>query len=139
MTRTIKTYSELVRLPTFKQRYEYLKLGGLVGEATFGSRRYLNQALYTSDAWRHIRDEVILRDDGCDLGVPGMDIGGRIYIHHMNPITYEDIEKRRDWVMDPENLICVSMRTHEAIHYGDERLLMEALPADRRPGDTRLW
>lgn len=134
-----KTYSHLITLPTFMERFEYLKLGGVVGEATFGSRRYLNQALYTSDAWRHIRDEVILRDQACDLGVDGYDIGGRIYIHHLNPITREDIEKRRSWIMDPENLVCVSMRTHEAIHYGDARLLTEAQPAKRSPGDTRLW
>lgn len=135
----MKTYSELSKLKTFMERFEYLKLGGRIGETTFGSKRYLNQVFYRSDEWKHIRDEVIIRDDGCDLGVPGMDIGGRIYIHHLNPITLEDIYKRRPWIMDPDNLICVSMRTHEAIHYGDARLLMEAFPAERSPGDTRLW
>lgn len=139
MTNTIKTYSELIKLPTFMERFEYLKLGGAVGEATFGSKRYLNQVFYRSDAWKKIRNDVIIRDDGCDLGVPGFDIGGRIYIHHLNPITLEDIDRRRPWLMDPENLICVSMRTHEAIHYGDARLLQEGMMAERKPGDTRLW
>lgn len=134
-----KTYSELIRIPTFKERYEYLKIGGSVGESTFGSKRYLNQVLYTSDAWRSLRDDIIVRDDGCDLGVPGYGIGGMIYIHHLNPITIDDIERRRPWVMDPENLICVSRKTHEAIHYGDERLLMESFPVDRHRGDTNLW
>lgn len=139
MMKSIKTYSELITLPTFEERFEYLKLGGIVGKATFGSRRYLNQVFYTSDAWRHARDSVIIRDNGCDLGVPGMDIGGRIYIHHLNPITQEDIEKRRQSITDPENLICVSMRTHEAIHFGDAKLLMQNFPVERRPGDTKLW
>lgn len=136
---TTKTYSHLITLPTFMERFKYLALGGAVGASTFGSRRYLNQVFYTSDAWRHVRDDVIIRDNACDLGVDGMDIGGQIYIHHLNPITMEDIERRRSWILDPENLICVSRRTHEAIHYGDERLLFESLPASRAPGDTRLW
>lgn len=139
MVKTTKTYSELVRLPSFTERFEYLKLGGKVGEETFGSRRYLNQLFYTSPEWRKIRDEVIIRDNGCDLGIEGYDIGGRIYIHHLNPITADDIVKRRKCVMDPENLICVGRRTHEAIHYGDARLLWESIPANRGPGDTRLW
>lgn len=135
----IKTYSHLITLPTFMERFEYLAIGGRVGEATFGSKRYLNQALYTSDEWKHIRDKAIIRDDGCDLGVPGMDIGGRIYIHHLNPITLEDIERRRPWIFDLDNLVCVSQRTHEAIHYGDARLLIFNQSTERSPGDTRLW
>lgn len=136
---TTKSYSKLITLPTFMERFEYLALNGRVGEMTFGSKRYLNQVFYTSDAWRSIRDKVILRDDGCDLGIPGRDIGGRIYIHHINPITLEDIENRRQCVLDPDNLICVSLRTHEAIHYQDPRLLTDDRPKLRAPGDTRLW
>lgn len=135
----IKSYSGLITLPTFMERFEYLALNGRVGEMTFGSKRYLNQVFYTSDVWRSARDKVILRDDGCDLGVPGRDIGGRIYIHHINPITLEDIEKRHACVLDPENLICVSLRTHEAIHYQDPRLLADDRPKPRSPGDTKLW
>jgi len=139
MTSSIKTYSELIRIPTFIERFEYLKIGGAVGKETFGSKRYLNQVFYTSDVWKQIRNDIIIRDDGCDLGVPGFDIGGIIYIHHLNPITLEDIDRRRPWLTDPENLICVSRKTHEAIHYGDERLLQDYMMADRKPGDTRLW
>ena len=134
-----KRYSELIKIPTFMDRFEYAKIGGKVGESTFGSRRYLNQMLYTSDEWRSIRNDVIVRDLGCDLGMEGYDIGGMIYIHHLNPITADDILRRRPWVLDPENLICVSRRTHEAIHYGDERLLMANFPAERIAGDTKLW
>ena len=121
------------------ERYEYLKIGGYVGEATFGSRRYLNQILYQSPEWRTVRDEIIVRDDGCDLGIPEMDIGGWIYVHHINPITMEDIKRRRDIVLDPENLICTCRKTHEAIHYGDERLLLRDRLTERKPGDTILW
>lgn len=134
-----KTYSHLITLPTFIERFEYLKIGGYVGEITFGSKRYLNQVLYTSDFWRKRRDKIIIRDDGCDLAFPGMDIGGLIYIHHINPITIDDIKQRNPIVFDPENLICVSRRTHEAIHYGDARLLLDNRPAERTPGDTKLW
>lgn len=133
-----KTYSEMARLRTFMERFEYLKLNGAVGVETFGSRRYLNQVFYTSSEWRKVRDQVIIRDDGCDLGVPGIDIPGHIYIHHIVPITAEDIEMRRSWIFDPEFLVCVSFRTHEAIHYGDANLLIHA-PAERSAGDTRLW
>lgn len=135
----IKSYSELITFPTFMERFEYLALNGKVGEMTFGSRRYLNQVFYTSDAWRSVRDKVIIRDNACDLGIPDRDIGGLIYIHHINPITLEDIEKRRLCALDPENLICVSRRTHEAIHYRDPRLLIDDRPKERAPGDTKLW
>lgn len=135
----IKTYSRLITFPSFMERFEYLAIGGRVGASTFGSRRYLNQVLYTSDAWRSLRRDIIVRDEANDLGIPGMDIPGLIYIHHLNPITIEDIERRRDCVLDPENLICVSRRTHEAIHYGDAKLLLDNRPANRSPGDTRLW
>lgn len=134
-----RSYSELSKLSTFLERFEYLKLGGVVGEETFGSKRYLNQAFYTSKEWRRARDLVILRDNGCDMGVEGADIHGKIYIHHMNPITYEDIVRRRDSVLDPGNLICVSMETHEAIHYGDAHLLPCITLQIRMPNDTCLW
>ena len=134
-----RTYSYLITLPTFIERFEYLLIGGKVGEETFGSRRYLNQVLYTSDAWKKVRNDVILRDNGFDLGVEGMDIVGRIYIHHLNPITLDDIKERHPWVFDLDNLICTSRNTHEAIHYGDAKLLSEGLTFKRSPGDTCLW
>lgn len=137
--KTFKSYSELIKLPTFMERFEYLKIGGKIGEATFGSKRYLNQVLYTSNAWRSLRDDIIVRDDGNDLGVDGYDIGGLIYIHHLNPITIEDIKNRRPLVLDPENLICVSRKTHEAIHFGDASLLPDNFAVERFPRDTCLW
>lgn len=139
MVSMIKSYTELIRIPEFLDRFEYLKIGGYVGEATFGSKRYLNQTLYQSAEWRKVRDKVIIRDDGCDLAHPDYSIGGKVYIHHINPITQDDIEKRRSWVLDPENLICVSHRTHEAIHFGDAELLKRSQLIERRPGDTILW
>ncbi len=137
--RMIKTYSHLLTLSSFMERFEYLAIGGRVGASTFGSRRYLNQVLYTSDTWRKLRNDIIVRDEANDLGVQGMDIPGLIYIHHLNPITIKDIERRRDCVLDPENLICVSRKTHEAIHYGDAKLLPDNRLTERVPGDTRLW
>jgi len=134
----IKSYRELRRIKTFEERYEYLRLVGSVGKETFGFDRYLNQMLYRSRRWSNIRNEVIIRDEACDLGVPGYDIISRIVIHHMNPITLEDIEEARDEVFDPEYLICTTHRTHMAIHYGDESLLYK-LPPERRPGDTIPW
>lgn len=134
----IRTYTELSRLKTFKERYEYLKLSGRVGETTFGSDRYLNQMLYTSDRWRKARDKVIIRDNGCDLGVEGYEIYDKITVHHINPITIEDIEENRDWIYDPEFLVSTSSITHKAIHYGDENLLPQT-PIERRPGDTCPW
>lgn len=137
MTR-IRTYSELRRLNTFKERYDYLRLGGEVGTSTFGFDRWVNQAFYGSQQWRHIRNHVIDRDKGCDLGFEGHDIFEKIIIHHMNPMTVEDIESGSDDILDPEFLISVSHRTHNAIHYGDERMLPQPL-VERRPGDTTLW
>ena len=134
----IKTYKELSRLPTFEERFNYLKLGGSVGRATFGFDRYLNQSLYQSREWKKIRNDVIVRDGGCDLGIPGREIFIRTLIHHINPITVEDIEDANDCVFDINNLICTSYDTHNAIHFGDESLLIQ-LSKERRKGDTTLW
>lgn len=138
MSQMIRTYSELSRLKTFDERFEYLKLDGKVAKPTFGFERYLNQLFYTSGPWREARDKVIIRDNGCDLGLDGYEIFGRIYVHHMNPITAEDIRLRRPWILDPEFLICVSWDTHQAITFGDKNLLVK-LMVERRPGDTKLW
>lgn len=134
----IRCYKELRRLPTFERRYEYLKLSGIVGETTFGFDRYLNQLLYTSKRWRKTRDEIIIRDKACDLGMEDYEINNLILIHHMNPLTIEDIELDRDIIYDPEFLICSSKRTHNAIHYGDKSLLPK-LPIERKPNDTCPW
>lgn len=134
----IKTYSELIKLPTFEERYRYLRLSGRVGEDTFGFDRYINQNFYRSGAWRRIRDEVIVRDNGCDLGVEDRIIQGKILIHHMNPITDRDILDLTDILLDPEYLICVSHNTHNAIHYGDEGLLIPN-PIARTKNDTCPW
>lgn len=134
----IRTYRELRRLPTFEERFDYLDLRGQVGETTFGSNRWANQRFYRSLEWRHVRDIVILRDGGCDLGIPGYEIHGRLMIHHMNPITMEDLAHGTDLVLDPEYLITASHRTHNAIHYGDDSLLPRPV-VERRPGDTKLW
>ena len=134
----IKTYSELILLRTFIERYNYLKLTGQVGVGTFGYDRYLNQILYNSKKWRRLRDDIIIRDHGCDLGVEGYDIYGRIYVHHMNPISLEDIEMRNPIIFDPSLLICTSLRTHNAMHYGDDSLLPE-LPIKRERFDTCPW
>lgn len=125
MSEIIRTYSELSKLPTFRERYEYLRLQGVVGEETFGFDRYMNQFFYRSPEWRRIRDLVITRDDGCDLGIPGRDIFDRIIIHHMNPISPRDIRGRSDFLLNPEYLIATTHRTHQAIHYGDEGLLVQ--------------
>lgn len=139
----VRTYSELITLPTFIERYRYLRLGGRVGEETFGFDRYLNQLFYKSDEWLAVRDYVILRDTGnndyCqDLGVQGRDIRGRIIIHHMNPITKDDILRRTDLLLNPEYLICTIKNTHDAIHYGDESLLIKD-PVERSRNDTCPW
>lgn len=134
----IKTYSELIALPTFEDRFEYLQLKGIVGQETFGFDRYLNQILYNSKEWKHLRNEIIVRDNGCDLALEGFEIHGRILIHHINPITIDDVIKRREMVFDPENLICVTHNTHNAIHYGDKSLLITG-PIERRANDTCPW
>lgn len=138
MTMTTKCYSELSKLTTFEERYAYLRLNGSVGEETFGFDRYLNQVFYRSKEWKRVRDLVIIRDNGCDLGVPGYEIHGRILIHHLNPISVEDIELRTRALLDPEYLICTTHNTHNAIHYGDEGLLIRA-PVQRTKHDTCPW
>lgn len=134
----LRTYSELIRLQTFEERFEYAKLGGIIGESTFGFDRYLNQALYTSPEWRSLRHRIIVRDNGCDLGIDGMDIGKYIVVHHLNPITIEDLDDRNTDILNPEYLICVSRDTHNAIHFGDANLLSKA-PIERKPNDTCPW
>lgn len=134
----LRCYRELIRLKTFDERFEYLKLKGIVGEATFGYDRYLNQLLYTSGEWRRIRRDIILRDNGCDLAVKGYDIPDIIIVHHMNPISVEDLIDFSEDVINPEYLICVSHDTHNAIHYGDKGLLTRE-PIERKPGDTCPW
>ena len=135
---SIRTYSELITIPTFEERYKYLKLDGIVGEETFGFDRYLNQIFYKSKEWRSIRDYVITRDNGCDLGVEGHEIFGKILIHHMNPISKNDILERSDLLLNPEYLICTIKNTHDAIHYGDENLLI-ITPPERTKNDTCPW
>lgn len=134
----MRTYSELIRIPTFEERFKYLQLHGRVGEDTFGFDRYLNQMFYQSREWHDIKREVILRDEGCDLAIRGREIQSRLFIHHMNPITQQDIIDRSDFLLNPEYLICVSKQTHDAIHYGDERsIIRDYVP--RRPNDTIPW
>lgn len=134
----IKTYSELVKLKTFDERFNYLKLDGVIGETTFGFDRFLNQRFYKSKQWLRIRDHVIVRDDGCDLGISDRLIGNRILVHHINPITVDDIVNLRDIAIDPEFLISISINTHNAVHYGDEMILLKD-HIERKPNDTKLW
>lgn len=136
--KTIRTYSELITLPTFEERFEYLKLEGIVGKDTFGFDRYINQAFYRSKEWKQIRDFVIVRDNGCDLGVEDRTIYGKILIHHMNPITVKDIQASSDYLMNPEYLISTTHNTHNAIHYGNQSLLQK-LPIERTPYDMCPW
>lgn len=138
MAMSIKTYSKLIQLSTFEERYEYLRLGGTVGVKTFGYDRYLNQALYNSPEWKRFRREIIIRDNGCDLAFNGYEIHGLILIHHINPITIEDIVNRAYKVFDPENVISTSHNTHNAIHYGDSSLL-RSIPVERSEYDTCPW
>ena len=138
MGKTIRTYSELMRLPTFLERFRYLSLKGVVAQETFGFDRYLNQAFYASKEWKQIRNQIILRDNGCDLGVDGYPICGKAIIHHLNPVTVDDIVKQSEFLLNPEYLICTTHQTHNAIHYGDENLL-PSLPVERSKNDTCPW
>lgn len=133
-----RTYSELMKLEAFIERYRYLRIGGAIGEETFGFDRYLNQVLYKSDEWKRFRNRIILRDNGCDLACEGYEIVGKILIHHINPITVEDVIRRDPKIFDEENVIATSLNTHNAIHYGDEGLLATE-PIVRRPNDTCPW
>lgn len=134
----IRSYSELRRIESFEDRYRYLALSGIVGASTFGFDRHINQQFYTSREWRQLRHHVIARDGGCDLGVEGFEIHNRPIIHHMNPMTADDIVHGDDSILDPEFLIMTTHQTHNAIHYGDERLLPRPF-VERRFGDTKLW
>jgi hypothetical protein len=135
----IKTYSDLRRLETMEERFEYLKLGGVVGRDTFGYDRYMNQDFYRSRLWRNVRNVVIARDLGCDLGLSTYEIHDRVYVHHMNPMMPDDLISHNQDVLDPEFLISVTLDTHNAIHFGDESHLRRRQPIERRPGDTKLW
>ena len=134
----IRCYKELSRIESYEERFRYLKLVGQVGESTFGFDRYLNQIVYSSRKWKQVRNAVIIRDEGRDMGVEGYEIQGKIIVHHMNPITMDDIINKRDWIYDPEFLICTVHNTHNAIHYGDENLLFKG-PVVRTPNDTCPW
>jgi hypothetical protein len=134
----IKTYSELQFFKTFEERFEYLSFRGSIGIATFGFDRYLNQDFYNSRVWRSLRDKIIIRDNACDLGIPGRDIFDSIRIHHMNPMTVEDVENGNPAILNPEFLICTSINTHNMIHFGSSKNLTR-LPIERRKGDTKLW
>lgn len=135
---SIKTYSELITIPTFEERFEYLQLKGSVGKDTFGYDRHLNQVLYRSPEWKRLRNQIIIRDCGCDLACEGYDIHSKVLIHHLNPITVEDVLARSRKVFDPNNLVCVSHNTHNAIHYGDVDLLVTG-PIIRTKNDTCPW
>lgn len=134
----IRCYSELIKLKTFEERFDYLKLKGIVGKDTFGFDRYINQELYKSMEWMSLRDKIIIRDNGCDLGIEDRIIYGKIIIHHINPLRKEDIINRSQYLLNPEYLICVSMNTHNAIHYGDKNLLITS-PIERTKNDTCPW
>ena len=133
-----RTYSELCRLDDFEDRYDYLSLKGIVGDSTFGFDRWINQNFYTSREWKQVRSRVILRDNGCDLGVPGYEIFSELMVHHMNPVILDDIYDNAEYLLDPEFLITTSLRTHNAIHYGDKNQLPQGI-VERKPGDTKLW
>jgi hypothetical protein len=133
-----RTYSELQQLETFEERYKYLKLKGVLGERTFGFDRWINQRFYRSSEWKAVKSLVIVRDNGCDLGIEGYEIPSGLVVHHMNPVTLKDIEGHETWILDPEFLITTSLQTHNAIHYGDDSLLPRG-PIERKSGDTTLW
>lgn len=135
----MRRYSELLAIPTFEERFEYLKLNGMVGKDTFGFDRYLNQAFYKSSEWLRVRNQVIVRDSGCDLGVPDREIVGPIFVHHMNPLRIEDFEEHSNYLLNPEYLITVSHITHNAIHYGDSSLLPKTILVERKPNDMCPW
>lgn len=135
----IRRYSELIKLPTFEERFEYLKLDGRVGKMTYGSDRIFNQAFYHSKEWRDFRNKIIARDNGCDLGIEDREIFDKLIVHHINPMTIKDLEEGGEDLFDMENFICCSYNTHEAIHYGDSSLLIKTEFVERRPGDTKLW
>lgn len=137
-TSTIRSYTELMRMRTFEERFRYLALHGVVGDPTFGFDRHINQNFYSSRQWSQARHHVILRDNGCDLGIDGYEIHGRIVVHHINPMTVGEVVHGETVILDPEFLITTTHRTHNAIHYGDERQLPRPL-VERRPGDTKLW
>lgn len=139
MLSKVRSYQQLIRLPTFEERFNYLRLNSKVGEETFGFDRYFNQRFYRSSEWKQIRNQVIARDQGCDLAIFDRPIVGRIYVHHMNPISLEDIKDATDYLLNPDYLVCVSKETHDAIHYGDGSLLISTKPIERTAGDTRLW
>ena len=134
-----KRYSEMITMSDFDDRFRYAKLDGQVGMDTFGFDRYLNQQFYRSKEWKRLRDQIIIRDNGCDLGVSGHEISGKIYIHHLNPLSPEDITESTEKLFDPDNLVCVSAETHNAIHYGDESILEKNKIVERSPGDTCPW
>lgn len=133
-----KSYSQLLLYSTFEDRFNYLKLGGQVGHWTFGYDRYLNQGFYMSYEWKRARRDVIIRDNGCDLGIPGYEIYSELIVHHMNPISVDDIVHKEDWILDPEFLICTTKRTHNALHFGNDSLLPDVVTS-RTPNDTKLW
>jgi hypothetical protein len=134
----VRTYSELRRLDTFEERYYYLELKGVLGESTFGFDRWVNQRFYKSHEWKRVRNQVIIRDNGCDLGILGYEIYSGLLVHHMNPVTPDDLKHGEEWVIDPNFLITTSLQTHNAIHFGDESLLPRG-PVVRKHGDTKLW
>ena len=134
----LRTYSELLTIPTYEERFDYLNLNGVVGKDTFGFNRYLNQAFYQSEEWKRLRNHIIVRDSGCDMAMDDHEIKGSIYIHHLNPITVEDVLNRSLDIINPEFLVCVSYNTHNAIHYGDKELLPKG-PTVRTPNDTCPW
>ena len=133
-----RRYSELMRFHTFEERYDYLRLGGIVGTSTFGFDRYINQDFYRSREWRSVRDQTIVRDNGCDLGIDGYEIHGNLLVHHMNPMTADDVVHGEEWIVNPEFLITTTNETHNAIHYGNQSLLKTPF-VPRVPGDTKLW